>query len=368
MIAKQDRPVSQIFLSCDLTGSTNFKQRTDLSEHWQKVFLQFYREFPQRIATTQVEEDTVRLKFELWKPVGDELIYWCAVKSEIDVYDAVRTWLRAMRRYETEHLEGNGMGTKGGAFVATFPGPDSRSSVPRRPDIEVSDDDVVDLNRQAHSGQLAHSKYLYDYFGPSIDTGFRVTNLCEPRYFTLSVEVTMAMTGLTLTPGEHSDRTTTDDFLLLHYQSLKGVWGGRKYPIFAIDRGYDDPVNAAFMKFENRPESKDVHDLCNVCYQSANWPSQLYLPEAINELFHREPVDPLADYVSTTSAGAESVPEEPAQSDELSPDAPLGGIYCATCGHRDIHFTRVEDDGSRTCQYCAFCEAGAPPHDELSVV
>ena len=236
MIAKQDQPVSQVFLSCDLTGSTNFKQRQDLQEPWQKVFLQFYREFPQRVATTQVEMDTTALDFNLWKPVGDELIYSCPVTDEADVYNAVRTWTKAMQDYEKYHLNDTRMGTKGGAFIATFPGPDSRSSVPRKPDSEDSDASVIDLNRQAQK-RPTHSKYLYDYFGPSIDTGFRVLGRCTPRYFTLSVEVALAVTGIALAPGSGVSTDDIEDVLLLDFVELKGVWGGKRYPIVAIDTG-----------------------------------------------------------------------------------------------------------------------------------
>jgi hypothetical protein len=113
-LTELEQPVSLVFLSCDLTGSTNFKQRQDLTAPWQKVFLQFYREFPQRVAITQVALGTKNLTFELWKPIGDELIYSCAVRSEEDVYNAIRTWLKAMRDYEYHSLDDTSMGTKGG--------------------------------------------------------------------------------------------------------------------------------------------------------------------------------------------------------------------------------------------------------------
>src|SRR5579859_7691307 len=91
-------PRSLLFLSCDLTGSTQYKQAQIVSstrsgeQHgspWQKVFLQFYWEFPQAIATALVDNDSA-LKFDLWKAVGDELIFTCEVRAEDDVYDAIR--------------------------------------------------------------------------------------------------------------------------------------------------------------------------------------------------------------------------------------------------------------------------------------
>ena len=325
MTTLDDEPVSMIFLSCDLTGSTKYKQRQDLTEPWQKVFLQFYREFPQRVATTQVALGTTDLDFELWKPIGDELIYSCTVRSEEDVYKAVRTWLKAMRDYELESLDDTDMGTKGGAFIATFPGPDSRSSVPRFPGSEVSDADVFNLNVEALKAQN-NDAYVYDYFGPSIDTGFRVIGKCTPRYFTLSVEVALPILGRRITPGSGQGETETGDFLLLDFVELKGVWENQRYPIVAIDTQHDNPVHKAYRKFEHRGTVQDLHDLCEACYQSKNWPSKIYLPDATIDHYHQTPEDPLKDYIATSSEGAEQIADdEPADaSNDLGDQVDLG--------------------------------------------
>lgn len=268
MTGADDEPASMIFLSCDLTGSTKFKQRKDLREPWQKVFLQFYREFPQRLAMTRVELNTTDLEFQLWKPVGDELFYSCVVRSESDVYRAVLTWLKAMRDYELQSLDDTDLGVKGGAFIATFPGPDSRSSVPRFPDSEDSDAEVIALNRDALQAQ-DNDAFVYDYFGPSIDTGFRVISKCTPRYFTLSVEVALAILGLRVVgAGGQGVVPDTDDYLLLDFVELKGVWGDKPYPIVAIDMRHDDPVNQAYRKFERRGTAHDLYDLVRACYDS----------------------------------------------------------------------------------------------------
>ncbi|MCV7251610.1 hypothetical protein H7J86_05495 [Mycobacterium hackensackense] len=321
-----DESVSLIFLSCDLTGSTIFKQTNpaDLPDPWQKVFLQFYREFPQRIATTQLEMGTADLSFELWKPIGDELIFSCRVRSEDDVCNAVRTWLKSMADYELYSLDGIAMGTKGGAFIATFPGPDSRSSVPRLPFAEESDEDVVDLNRKAWE-QQDHSKFVYDYFGPSIDTGFRVISKCDSRYFTLSVEVALAMLRRSA-PGSLRRDEDTRDLMLLDFVELKGVWKNRRYPVIAIDTEFDDPVNAAYRNFETRGTPDQLHDLCEACYHSGEeWPSKLYLPQSWNPFYKAKPEDALADYLpATTAEGVEQRATEPEGALQLEGELDLG--------------------------------------------
>lgn len=328
---------SKLFLSCDLTGSTAFKQREhDPQSPWQKVFLQFYREFPQTLGLAQAEPDlapAADLSFDLWKPVGDELIFTTDVISESQIYWAIKAWLRAMELYQEESLtdhavglsKGPRLGVKGGAFVATFPGPDHESTIPRSPDIEVSGQDVVQLNQAALRGRRAHSKYLYDYFGPSIDTGFRVLSHCTARHFAVSLEVAFALASLHQVPGpDHYDML---DLMLYSSEPLKGVWGEKTYPLFAMDLGRTDPVNAALASFEEAQyDPAKILALCEACYTSDAWPFKLYLPEASNGHFLIAPSDPLAEYIpaeaSTKGAEAEA-DDEPADAEEIH-DPPLG--------------------------------------------
>src|SRR5581483_5568883 len=139
-------PRSLLFLSCDIVGSTAFKQQEGTL--WQKTFLSFYREFPQMLGEL-TSNANYEPGFTLWKPIGDELIFTTLVRSERDIYAAVRIWLSALADYEKNVFNDVPLATKGGAFVATFPGPDSESSIPRNPLSETSDKGVVELNDEA---------------------------------------------------------------------------------------------------------------------------------------------------------------------------------------------------------------------------
>lgn len=330
-MAPKIKHYSLLFLSCDLTGSTHFKQNQAKNGvgtnevPWQKTFLQFYREFPQELAIKQVELETEDLTFDLWKAVGDELIFTCQITSENDIYNAVRTWISTLKDYAVNSLDGTSLGTKGGAFVATFPGPDSESSIPRRPKTETSGADVVDLNRAALAGNRSHSKYLFDYFGPSIDTGFRVLSKCSPRHFTISVEVAYALASAHLSPRPNRESFLSDDLVLVGAEELKGVWGGQAYPLFAIDLEHESEISRAFSKFQhNGTTLDDIMTLCSACYESTGWPFRLYLPDAKNDAFKQIPVDPLEYYKTASVSGSESVTDETDGTEELSISAPLG--------------------------------------------
>lgn len=313
---------SQLFLSCDLVNSTSYKQQTP---GWQGEFLSFYRQFPQSVGDL-AEDQGVALQFDLWKPIGDELIFTVVVRHERHVFQAVRVWLAAMESYETQMREkqDKAMGLKGSSFIATFPGPDSESSVPRNPASELSDEHPVLLNDDALKGQRRHTKYLYDYFGPSIDTGFRVASQATPRHFTVSVEVALAM----LLASREDKDMCLDDLVFRGPATLKGVWGGRDYPMFAIDRHHDDDINRAMKRLTNSgvDEGKAI-ELCRECVTSEGWMSAIYLPDSGVDYMKVEPADSLEEVRKQASVvtGVESVPAgDPEQGTDLPDQAPLG--------------------------------------------
>jgi hypothetical protein len=311
-------PRSLLFLSCDIVGSTAYKQQRGTA--WQQTFLSFYRQFPQTLGDL-TREAKYGPGFNLWKPVGDELIFTSRVTSEKDIYHAVRIWLDAMDMYE-DTLKEFSLATKGGAFVATFPGPDSESSIPRDPLTETSDKGVVELNDEAL--QSRSPAYMYDYFGPSVDTGFRVLSACSHRYFTMSVEVTWALAQCVVDEGLGKP-FQVGDMLLLDTRQFKGVWDGREYPLFALDRHHEDLVNVALAQIRKRKlDEKDVVNLCKVCAGKPNWPSALYLPASTHPEFKVMPPDSLAPYRSNSMEGAETLPPGDDGVEPLGNDVPLG--------------------------------------------
>jgi len=299
------RTGSLMFLSCDLVGSTQYKQTR---EEWPSKFLAFYREFPQALADVNKASDH-QVSYWLWKAIGDELIFACVVDSEKDVHYAVRTWVAAMERYELESLRQEGLATKGGAFIATFPGPDSQVSIPLSPESETSDAGVVELNDEAYA-EFQSDKYLYDFLGPSVDTGFRVLGSCNQRLFTMSVEVTWAFCRAAQDLNLESE---TGDVILVDTKELKGVWGGRSYPVFAIDRQHSDTVHVALRRLNGQmPALTDIIAVCSECASSEGWPSRLHLPESNLPSFQLVPGDVLASARTNAMEGAETVPDEAA--------------------------------------------------------
>ena len=293
-------PQSRLFFSVDMVNSTAYKQHTD---NWQRKFLRFYREFPEQLNSAfnklKAEEHlrdtfTDGFQFHFWKAVGDELLYYCPVDSAKQVWCAVEIWILAQKLCEEEVSQDEEQLTKGAIFLATFPGPDTVVAIPRNPEPE-SMTDVISLNDKAvaelFNGRHEESNYLLDFIGPSIDTGFRVVSKSDSRYLTMSLEVAWAYSR---GAKDISDRSEAYDHKIQYRGrfELKGVWNGKPYPLFAIDRRSDNELNNAFSLFEDHEIADEaLQRIAIACSKDPDWPSGIYLPKENLGLICTEPED-----------------------------------------------------------------------------
>lgn len=283
---------SRLFLSCDLVGSTSHKQSAGKTDIWIPDFLRFYYDFPARVREN-LDNPGLASRLTFWKAVGDELLFTIDIKKESDVYHVVTAWIAAMAQYEAELEAKNGeensaqnkMKTKGGAFIATFPDPDYTVVVPTTPLEPDSERDVVVRNeKMKNANGTEHNHHLIDYLGPSIDTGFRVVAACSQRHFTLSLEVAWAMAYHRL----HGERQEViPGFLLLDEKQMKGVWEGREYPVFAIDRHHGDKIvkSLGIVRSTAVVPLIEVDRLAVACAEDVGWPSRVFFAESNYEAF-----------------------------------------------------------------------------------
>lgn len=256
---------SILFLSCDLQNSTQFKQKND-DKDWVATFLAFYTEFP-ALLSTEIESACPALqgRLLLWKAVGDELIFSIRIQSEGECSDAVDAWLAAMLAFETEYLLGKTpMTLKGGAFLATVPSPDRRVAIPRtvgsadRSQLDAEAVNEQTLNDATDEDAFA-ADFAMDFVGPSIDTGFRVLKYASRRYFVLTVEAAHIL-------FKHYSNEEMDDrhAYLVGTHELKGVWGGKPYPVFAVARDLREKVPAQELAaaFGDTARIADEHPYC----------------------------------------------------------------------------------------------------------
>lgn len=313
---------SVLFLSADLVGSTHHKSESD----WQVSFLNFYLAFPQHVGSARKELGAQNLVFDLWKAIGDEIVYMVTVCSEREVAQAILVWLHAMSTCESEILMDKGLSLKGSSFVATLPGPDSEVAIRRSPDPAGSVASVISQNDAALRGKRSYTQFQYDYMGPSIDIGFRLAALATNRHFTLSVEVARALSfDMHLLDATPTGETPVEGLVFFGSHSLKGVWKGREYPVFAIDRARSNALNVALASMNGKPPSaKQILEVCRACAQDENWLTRLYLPNSQDEAVRSIPADAMADARAneTVSTGFETVEADDGGGEALGMDVP----------------------------------------------
>ncbi|WP_343031216.1 hypothetical protein, partial [Roseospira navarrensis] len=100
-----------------------------------------------------------------------------------------------------------------------------------------------------------------DFVGPSMDTGFRVSTKATPRKCTVSLEAALLL-SLVVPPKEYENK------IVLRYEgreTLKGVIGGRPYPIFWADTHLDDELSKMEdnLKGPKRQDASHIRQFCS---------------------------------------------------------------------------------------------------------
>lgn len=289
---------SILFLSCDLQNSTQFKQKGGTGDTWIATFLAFYTEFP-KLLSAEISKAcaTLQGRLLLWKAVGDELIFSVRIRSEGECSDAVDVWLETMLAFEKEHLlDKTPMTLKGGAFLATVPSPDRRVAIPRtvhsvdRSHLDAEAMNEATLNATDDDSEFS-ATFAMDFVGPSIDTGFRILKYASRRYFVLTVEVAHILFK------HYSDTVQSDRRAhLVGTHELKGVWGGKPYPVFALARKLDHETPAQLLTaaFSNSVLISNEYPRCKphdvltaiTAYRGAvDWQGAVHVPDAHDTAF-----------------------------------------------------------------------------------
>lgn len=265
-------PKLRLFLSADIVGSTAFKQRSgEGSEQWFRLVRTFYmmaeRYFAFRwsLAKDRYQDAERPLLFgdaapELWKTVGDEVLFTKEIAHPSEATMCMSIWLQVLEDLR-QLLDKSGLDVKSSAWLADFPirnreiflhtGAPTKTDdgakndpPPQTDGADRSNDPTEDLEWENDSLFDSYKARLpgvtRDFIGQSIDTGFRVSTAASSRKLMLSVELahmlSMECERLDLDPyriGAFPVRSFT-----FHYDgrnALKGVLNGTPYPLIWLD-------------------------------------------------------------------------------------------------------------------------------------
>jgi hypothetical protein len=237
-----------LFLSFDMVNSTEYKAR---EPRWPFVIHRFYHD-------VVVEIRRVSDKFNVWKYIGDEVVFWRHLSAADDVVAIVRDVHAALQRVigKLDALDEryglatrNFLGAKGTMWVAAADHVPS-GALERHLDGErrhgnriIRENHLVALDARS---ALVEQSNVVDFIGPDIDIGFRISKFAHNRFLLLS-----AYMGYLLLNRSRAGDEVAEHAKIISYEALKGVWGGRPYPIIwycddwshvAAQFHYDEPL------------------------------------------------------------------------------------------------------------------------------
>jgi hypothetical protein len=207
---------------------------------------------------------------ELWKSIGDELVYTKLLTDPRETLSTINAWMRTVKGYRSLLREQfPTLDLKSTAWIAGFPVHNAEvifKSPSGKATIEEDDDDPVYGNfllLSEYKNNPSATIFTRDFIGPAIDTGFRISHIATNRRFVISIELALMLVSAV--------RVRTQDFPYpspaFFYEGrhdLKGVFGGTPYPIFWIDMKIDPTLEIAEDTLNNRkPISTD--DMKSFC-------------------------------------------------------------------------------------------------------
>jgi hypothetical protein len=195
----------------------------------------FYREFPKQFGreferrADADHPDSRDHTPHVWKTIGDEIIFCVRLQSTEHLALCVDAFLRTLERHG-EDLEKSEipLDVKGAAWVAAFPAPNV--TVPVSDIYSESAEATLGLQTNEElEAQAEKDPSRFDFLGKDIDTGFRVAKHSGADRLALSVELAYLLAA-TCAEGTQNFR-----FSYSGRDTMKGVIGGRPYPLVWID-------------------------------------------------------------------------------------------------------------------------------------
>lgn len=212
------------FLSLDLVNSTELKS-TD--EKWPTLIEAFYGAADSEVKKIQ--------NIQSWKSVGDEVLFYKKLRSVADLeqcvemaYDAVKTVAAEMKNIQEPDATTK-LSVKGTAWIA---------KAVRLPPAENRYDIGSEHRNLVISIPADRGQTFQDFLGPDIDIGFRVSKFAHSKLLTVSAELARVIL-------KKGTQQTAEKLRIVGYEKLKGVWGGRYYPILWFSKDWQN-VNDIF--------------------------------------------------------------------------------------------------------------------------
>ncbi|MDI9347828.1 MAG: hypothetical protein QM538_04935 [Methylacidiphilales bacterium] len=246
----------KLFLSVDLVGSTEFKTK-HLSENltsdkdWRSSIVECFERFNR--ALREHQKSYIELNYNYWKFLGDELIYYVDIKQPQTLVNGLKIFIdtiKEMRKFNPIKE----LPIKGTAWIAGFP--------------------VINMSfRNDYDNNNVGS---FDFIGPSIDAGFRISKYSTADYLCITAELAYFLFQYMSKPNsDYHNKNLPLYFYKL--ENIKGLLEGELYPIYYIE------ISELQNKFNSMKGSKEANPKESLAYLDELFKS------VNNELFFCKP-------------------------------------------------------------------------------
>jgi len=220
-----------LFFSFDLVNSTSFKNTV---KQWGKIFDGFIKQ-----SKKLMEEDFPSAR--IWKMIGDEILFYLQVNSTNVLYEAPEKTFNILQKciefINKEPEVKSNLSIKATIWAAV---------------VNDSEEKDTELNTNIIVKDRNFDEFLFDFLGPDIDIGFRISKFAKNSILVIEAKLACLITKL----ETEMEREHISEYMrIVSYEELKGVWNGRRYPIvwyrtdwryskdmFVYDEKYKDDI------------------------------------------------------------------------------------------------------------------------------
>lgn len=241
-----------MFFSFDLENSTKFKE--SFPHNWSYLIEFFYElvknTFKSNLVNQKIlrEEDDEQLIF--WKIIGDEISFYKKIDSLEepfysvkavdytlqDVYDQLCSNKDLTDENDKDIIKSN-IDIKASIWIAKC---ETNCNGTKSNKIYVNCFKEYD----SRYNELGEKVKELDFLGPDIDEGFRIGKYCGKRKVTVSAKLAYLIYYLSINQkmlfSDIDAKSIKNNFRIVQYKKLKGIWQDRLYPIIFYSHMWDE--------------------------------------------------------------------------------------------------------------------------------
>ena len=177
----------------------------------------------------------------VWKTIGDEIVYVVRVDSCLQLAAYLHSFCLALRSYGqrlAEDPKTNVLDVKGNGWVASFPFPNQT----------IASKDLSDLGTEDVEKEADEQPDKYEFLGPGIDAGFRISTNASNGFMTVSPALAQLICTINMNQAIAGGKIGEFPLGFKGMNRLKGVLKNEEYPIIGISTERNDDRRKLDMK------------------------------------------------------------------------------------------------------------------------